>query len=91
LKYTVVRTPEAERELAEIWSSTSDRELIANAANLLDRDLAKCPEDTGESRPNGQRIAHCLPLGIRYRIEEDNRSVRVLAVWQCRRIGNQYQ
>jgi plasmid stabilization system protein ParE len=85
VRYTVVWSPEAERELTDIWSSASDHQGIANAANLLDRDLAHAPTNLGESRPSGLRIAHFLPLGIRFAVSEEDRLVRVLAVWQCRR------
>ena len=87
MKYTVVWTPAAEEELASIWVNSADREGIADAANVLDHELARAPAAVGESRPNAQRIAHCLPLGIRFQILEDHRLVRVLAVWPCRRIA----
>jgi hypothetical protein len=85
VKYTVIWTPEAERRLAAIWVNAPDREAIATAANSLDDRLARSPSAVGESRPDGRRIAHCLPLGIRFRIHEDDRLVKVLAVWACRR------
>ena len=85
MNYTVVWSQEAERELAEIWSNAVNRQGIATAANILDRELAHAPTNMGESRPNGLRITHYLPLGIRFSISEDDRLVRVLAVWQCRR------
>ena len=86
MKYTVVWAPDAEQELARLWSDAADRGLIADAANILDRDLARNPAQVGESRPSGLRIAHCLPLGIRFAISEGDRVVRVVAVWLCRRI-----
>ena len=87
MKYTVVWIPEAEEELAAIWNSATDRQEIAAAANSLDAQFARNPAAVGESRPDAQRIAFCLPLGIRFQILEDDRLVRVLAVWWCRRIG----
>ena len=83
MKYTVVWIAEAERKLAAIWGNVTDREAIANAANFLDRQLARNPADVGESRPDGRRIAYCLPLGIRFRILEEDRLVKVLTVWSC--------
>ena len=85
VNYTVVWSEEAERELADIWSDAADRQGIANAANILDRELAYAPANLGESRPSGLRIAHCLPLGVSFAVSEEDRLVRVLAVWQCRR------
>jgi hypothetical protein len=86
VKYTVVWIAEAEEELAAIWTSASDRQVIAEAANSLDAQLARNPAAVGESRPDAQRIAYCLPLGIRFQILEDDRLVRVLAIWVCRHI-----
>jgi hypothetical protein len=86
VKYTVVWAPDAERELATVWVNSTDRNALTGAANFLDRELARDPSSLGESRPSGLRIAHCLPLGIRYQIQEEDRLVRVLAVWQCHRI-----
>jgi plasmid stabilization system protein ParE len=87
VRYTVVWSPDAERELARVWNHASDRGGITNAANFLDRERARDPNNLGESRPSGIRIAHWLPLGIRFAISEDDRFVRVLAVWECRRLA----
>ena len=86
MKYTVAWTVEAEEDLAAIWVDAVDRNVIARAAESLDRELAQNPAAVGESRPNSQRIAYCLPLGIQFGIFEDDRLVRVLAVWLCHRI-----
>jgi len=75
----------AEQELARIWNGATDRATIADAANLLDQQLAHNPRTLGESRPMGSRIAHCLPLGIRFAVLEEDQVVRVIAVWACRR------
>jgi len=86
VRFTVVWSPDAERELIRVWNEATDRGGIADAANLLDRELANNPTNLGESRPTGLRIAHCLPLGIRFAVLEEDRIVRVVAVWECRRI-----
>ena len=86
MRYTVVWSPDAERELTDIWTGAADRKSIADAANILDRELAHAPTNLGESRPSDSRIAHYLPLGIRFAVLEEDRLVRVLAVWQCRRM-----
>ena len=69
MRYTVVWSQEAERELAGIWSDTADRQGIANAANLLDRELTHAPNNLGESRPSGlgsaNKLLSRLPLPAR--------------------------
>jgi plasmid stabilization system protein ParE len=86
VKYQVFWTEKAEEELARIWLAAEDRDAIRLAADSPDRELASAPHDLGESRPGGRRIAHWLPLGISFEIHEEDRSVKVLAVWECRKI-----
>jgi plasmid stabilization system protein ParE len=86
VRYSVLWSPDAEQELARIWNNATDRDRIAAAADLLDRELSHNPHRLGESRPTGLRIAHCLPLGIRFTLLEEDQIVRVIAVWECRRI-----
>jgi hypothetical protein len=76
----------AEEELARIWLSAEDRDAVTLASDSLDRELASSPSDLGESRSSERRIAHWLPLGISFEVHEKDCSVRVLAVWECRRI-----
>ena len=84
MKYTVLWARDAEKELAAIWMATDNRGMIAEAADSLDRQLTHNPDAIGESRPHKQRVAYCLPLGIRFQIFNADRIVRVLAVWACR-------
>jgi plasmid stabilization system protein ParE len=85
VRYTVVWSQDAEQDLARIWNDSSNRDDIARAANSLDRKLSDDPLKLGESRSGGLRVAHNLPLGIRFAIAEKDRLVRVVAVWLCRR------
>ena len=50
MKYTVVWKPEAERRLTELWMATDDPQGLADAANLIERELAIAPENVGEQR-----------------------------------------
>ena len=84
MNFTVVWAREAEAELADICMNVADRGMIAELANMLDRELANDPNVVGESRQNQQRITYCLPLGIQFQVFEADRLVRVLAVWLCR-------
>jgi hypothetical protein len=67
MKYTVVWKPEAERRLTELWLEAVDPEGLANAANLIERELALVPASVGEQREGGERVvmvppgAGCLP------------------------------
>ncbi len=85
MTYTVVWARGAEQELAAIWADAPERAEIAQAANQLDRELRRDPVSASESRPDGKRIAYSLPLGVKLRIFEADRLVRVLGVWTCSR------
>jgi hypothetical protein len=81
MKYTVVWKPEAERRLVELWMQASDREQFANAANLIDRELAIAPDAVGEQRIGSIRVVVVPPVGIYFRVNAEDRQVLVLTVW----------
>jgi hypothetical protein len=85
MKYTVLWVRRAESKLAQIWNEAADRAEITHAANAIDAGLGDNPEDCGESRPNGLRIAIVSPLALTFRVEADDRIVRVHDVWRFRR------
>lgn len=67
------------------WMQADDRNVITEAIEAIDRELARDPANAGESRPNGQRITFALPLGVRYRVYEAERRVLVVACWRVRK------
>jgi hypothetical protein len=81
MKYTVVWKPEAERRLAELWMQADDPEAFANAANLIERELAIAPESVGEQRVGSIRVVVVPPVGIHFRVNAEDRQVLVLTVW----------
>ena len=85
--YTVVWTPVAEQMLATIWNTANDRAAVSAAANEIDLFLARKPRLCGESRGGALRVTFAGPLGVEYKIIEDDRQVQVLTVWQVRQPG----
>lgn len=81
MKFTVLWTPSAERDLAEAWITAEDRGAITSAAATIDTLLRSNPHAQGESREGSLRIAFIAPLGIDFEILEDDRIVYVLAAW----------
>jgi hypothetical protein len=81
MKYTVVWDPDAEQELASLWMAAAERQALTDAADQIDKVLRQDPQQQGESRPDGLRILFVEPLGIIFRVHEDDRLVRVLQVW----------
>jgi len=82
MKYTVVWKPEAERRLAELWMEADDPEQLANAANLIEKELAINPEAVGEQRVGSIRVVVVPPLGMHFRVRSGDRQVLVLAVYE---------
>ncbi len=65
--YEVIWARMALDELATLWNDANAtlREAITVATEEIDSQLAKWPNEAGESRPNNQRIAFVPPLGLR--------------------------
>jgi len=81
MRYTVVWKPEAERRLAELWMEADDPERFADAANLIERELAIAPASVGEQRVGSIRVVVVPPVGMHFRVNSEDRQVLVLTVW----------
>jgi hypothetical protein len=83
MKYTVVWTQEAEAELATAWvdapSSALRNEITANVA-AIEGALRTQPGETGESREGTVRMAVVGPVGIVFRVLEDDCLVQVVSL-----------
>ena len=64
MKYTVVWTPDAREQLAEIWLEASDRDAVTLAATKIEQSLKHDPLNTGESRVVNIRIVIEQPLAL---------------------------
>jgi hypothetical protein len=50
MSFAVVWRPSAELQLADLWTTATDRNAVTAAANRIDADLACDPLSAGESR-----------------------------------------
>ena len=82
MKWTVIWKPLAERTLAELWNENPARQELTDAANRIDALLKHSADIVGESREGNRRILLEPPLGVVYEVNELDRTVTVLAVWQ---------
>ena len=80
MKFTVVGKPAAERQLADIWLEATDRQAVTSASETIESALATRPEEIGESRPLGCRLAFIAPLAITYRVTTADRLVEVVSI-----------
>jgi plasmid stabilization system protein ParE len=81
MKFTVVWTPMAERDLAAVWLDASDRNEVSTAAHGIDRLLKDNPNAVGEIRFDTVRTLIVPPLGVDYDVSKQDRLVYVLSVW----------
>jgi len=82
MKYTVLWSATAEQSLAKMWADHRIRADVATAANAIDSRLRANPEEAGESREHTWRILLVPPLGVKFRVLSDDRTVQVMYVWQ---------
>ena len=84
MKYQVLWTPTAERDLAEVWLRAGDRASITSAAESVDRLLEDDAHARGESRLGDLRVMFISPLGVSFEAHQQDRVAYVLAVWSIR-------
>jgi hypothetical protein len=84
MKFTVNWLPASESELADLWLNAPGRDAVSRAAHIIDQLLESNPEEVGESRPEGRRIAFVSPLGVLFRLKTAS-VVEVLHVWRFER------
>ena len=82
MNYQVFWASRADTQLVELWLGSRRRSAVSASVHRIEASLARCPEDIGESRSNGFRVAFDSPIGIVFRIDEANRLVSVVAVWE---------
>jgi plasmid stabilization system protein ParE len=78
MKYSVIWLPSAEADLATIWTNALDRAAVTRAAMQIDLQLAKNPQDAGESRSENDRIVFEAPLIALVEVLETQRCVNVM-------------
>jgi hypothetical protein len=61
------------------------RKAISQASNRIEKQLARDPENVGESREGDDRVCHDFPLGLIFELDSANKVVRVLQVWMFKK------
>jgi hypothetical protein len=60
---------------------STDRSELTAAAHSIDDRLGRDPDNPGESRDGGIRILLSPPLGVKFSVSADDRTVLVTDVW----------
>src|SRR5262249_51679304 len=84
--FSIFRSESATSLLKQTWEQADEalQRAILRATELLNRALAQCPHEQGESRGDGRRILFEAPLGIEFEIDEARRMVHIQRTWAYR-------
>jgi hypothetical protein len=82
MRYTVAWSPDAERDLAEIWLAAGDRAEVTAAGDKIDAALRADAHLQGESRHVAIRILFMPLLAIDFEVSVEDRIARLLTVWR---------
>ena len=80
MRYTVLWSPEAEDQLAEIWIEAADRNAVTAAQATIDEELAADPETKGKEASEDLRRFKVEPLVVLFEIQPGDRLAKVTAV-----------
>lgn len=80
MKYTVVFSPFADYQLADIWLRAKNRQQIANASNEIETMLRRGADQLGLPRRNGRRVIVKPPLVFTFEVSMEDRLVTVLSI-----------
>ena len=65
MKFTVVMSPMAEHQLAEIWVQASERASISQAFDRIETLLKRDAKSLGRLNPGGWRVVTLGPLAVK--------------------------
>lgn len=81
MKFTVVSTPVANQQLAEIWLQSNDQQAVADASNRIDSLLMHDADRQGRAHPGGWRVLLVPPLIVTFRVSVDDRIATIMPVF----------
>ena len=79
-RFTVTWHHQAVNDLAAAWIDSPHRHAFAKSVSTIDASLAYDPSSKG-TEFYGDRLLVVLPLAVVFTVHQENRMVRVLAVW----------
>jgi hypothetical protein len=80
MRYTVIWTPDALDQLADVWLRATNRNAVTRAAYHIDQILRDDPGTKGVDF-YGDRLLVVTPLQVIFVIRPDDRLVEVQQVW----------
>jgi hypothetical protein len=80
MRYTVIWTPDALDQLADVWLRATNRNAVTQAAYQIDQILRDDPDAKGVDF-YGDRLLVVTPLQVIFVTRPDDRLVEVQQVW----------
>jgi len=80
MKYTVVSTPLANHQLADIWLRAANPQDVTDASDRIEAALRNDPDRLGEVRRDGRRVIVLQPLSFTFEVSVDDRRVTIVSV-----------
>lgn len=81
MSYRLIWATSAQDDLLQIIFARPDRIAIVSALNRLGATLQREGPTAGESRESNYRVLVELPLGVKFSVDELDRSVKITDVW----------
>lgn len=82
MTYRLIWAPQAEQQLASVWSLAADKAAVVAANARFEREVVLDPLEIGESqRSNTRRVAFDSPVGFYYDVLPEEQIVIVQAVF----------
>ena len=80
MKFTVILTPLADLQLAEIWLAANDRQAVADASDRINASLRNDAGQQGRLRSDGRRVILHAPLSITFEVDEADRKATIVSI-----------
>jgi hypothetical protein len=85
MNWTVTWLPLSLAQLADVWTTATDRDAVTAASYRIDRALEVDPFEAGESRDGDDRVVIDHPLVVSFRVLPGQRLVQVMSCARNRR------
>lgn len=88
MKFTVTWSAEVEDDLAQLWLEADEPKVVTEEFDRLEKLLGNEATEVGESRiDQGIRVYFGPTFGVMFEVNDGDRTVNVLRIWQIRRKG----
>jgi hypothetical protein len=81
MKYTVVTTPVADHQLADIWLKAATPQQVADSFNRIESLPKNEPHSHGRQHPDVWRVLTVAPMLVTFRVSDDDRIVTIMSVY----------